>query len=150
MIRPRTLLTVITAGLALAACSRVRDVGARGALHPGSTPEVTRKVIERTPIAGSDEELRLMLIDYPPGASAPIHRHPVIGLCYVIHGTAESQYTGEAMRTLRAGDSYQDSATKTHLLFRNASSTDHLRFTCAAKIGEHEDFAQPVVAPSAR
>jgi quercetin dioxygenase-like cupin family protein len=105
---------------------------------------VSRKVIERTDIAGSDEELRLMLVEFPPEFSNVAHTHPVIGLCYVIEGIAESQYEGEALKRLHAGDSYQDSATKKHLLFRNASKTDALKFTCSAKIKKGQEFMQPL------
>lgn len=105
---------------------------------------VSRKVIERTGIAGGNEELRLMLVEFPPKFSNVAHTHPVAGLCYVIEGTAESQYEGEALKILHAGDSYQDSATKKHLLFRNASETDSLKFTCSAKIKKDQEFMQPL------
>lgn len=102
--------------------------------------EVSRKVIERTDIAGTDEELRLMLIEFPPDFSSPVHTHPVIGLCYVISGVAESQYEGERIKIFQAGESYQDAATKKHLLFRNPSKTENLTFTCAAKIKKDQQF----------
>jgi len=108
--------------------------------------EVSRKVIERTDIAGTDEELRLMLIEFPPAVSSPVHMHPVAGLCYVISGTAESQYEGEDVRVFKAGDSYQDAAAKKHLLFRNPSKTESLKFTCAAKIKKDQQFMLPVKA----
>ncbi len=85
-----------------------------------------------------------MLIEYPPGAAAPVHRHPVAGLCYVVEGTAESHYEGEEAITLRAGDSYQDFATKTHLVWRNPSETESLVFLCSAQIGKEQPFAIPV------
>jgi quercetin dioxygenase-like cupin family protein len=119
-------------------------IGLAVAAGPSTKAEINRQVLERAAIGGTDEELRLMLIEYPPSASAPVHRHPVIGLCYVIEGTAESQYEGEPVKTFRAGDSYQDSATKKHLIFRNPSTTSPLRFTCSAKIGKGQEFAQPV------
>lgn len=104
----------------------------------------SRKIIERTNIAGTDEELRLMLVEYPPGYSSPSHIHPVVGLCYVIEGTAESQYEGEEVKTFRTGDSYQDLANRKHLLFRNTSPTDILKFTCTAKINKELSFTQPI------
>lgn len=106
--------------------------------------EISRKVIERMDIAGSNEELRLMLIEYPPNVSSVPHIHPVGGLCYVIEGVAESQYEGEVLKTFKTGDSYQDIATKKHLLFKNASKTDPLKFTCAAKIKKDQQFMLPI------
>lgn len=106
--------------------------------------EVSRKVIERADIAGSDEELRLMLVEFPPAFSNVAHTHPVAGLCYVIEGTAESQYEGEDVKTFNTGDSYQDSATKKHLLFKNSSTTEPLKFTCTAKIKKDQPFMLPL------
>lgn len=101
-------------------------------------------MIERIDITGSDEELRLMLIEYPPNVSSVPHIHPVGGLCYVVEGAAESQYEGEDLKTFKAGDSYQDIATIKHLLFRNASKTDPLKFTCTAKIKKDQQFMLPI------
>jgi len=106
--------------------------------------EVSRKVIERSDIPDSDEEIRLMLVEFPPAFSNVAHTHPVVGLCYVIEGTAESQYESEDVKTFHVGDSYQDSATKKHLMFRNASKTDGLKFTCAAKIKKDQPFMLPL------
>jgi quercetin dioxygenase-like cupin family protein len=113
-------------------------------LQTSPSSEISRKVIERLNIAGSDEELRLMLIEYPPNVSSVPHTHPVGGLCYVVEGAAESQYEGEDLKTFKAGDSYQDIATKKHLLFRNASKTDPLKFTCTAKIKKDQQFMLPI------
>lgn len=105
--------------------------------------QVTRKVLQRSPIAGTDDEVRLMMMEFPPGAASARHRHPVAGVCYVLEGTAESQYEGEALRTLHAGDSYIDPATRPHLVFRNVGRTP-LRFTCAARIGVEQPFMLPL------
>jgi quercetin dioxygenase-like cupin family protein len=109
----------------------------------GATSEVSRRIIERTDITGSDEELRLMLVEFPPGYSNAAHRHPVAWLCYVIEGTAESQYEGEALNLIRKGESFQDEANKTHVVFRNVSETDALRFICAAKIRKDQEYLLP-------
>jgi len=127
---------------ALAGCSRALGVNEAVTAEPAAAAKVARKVLERTPIAGTDDELRLMLIEYPPGVAGTPHRHPVTGLCYVVEGTAESQYEGEPLKTFRTGDSYQDPATKPHLIFRNASATQPLRFTCSAKLGKSQEFVE--------
>lgn len=106
--------------------------------------EVSRKVIERVDIVGSNEELRMMLVEFPPAFYNVAHLHPVGGLCYVISGTAESQYEGEDKKVFHAGDSYQDQANKKHVLFRNMSNTESLKFTCTAKIRIDQQFMQPL------
>ncbi|MFS4895279.1 cupin domain-containing protein, partial [Staphylococcus aureus] len=55
----------------------------------------------------------------PAGIVVPVHYHPTVGLNYVLHGVAESQYEGEDLLRLTAGDSFQDRANTPHLLFRN-------------------------------
>src|SRR5262245_27519486 len=124
----RSRLALVFSALgALAACSRAPGVNEAGAAEPATAAKIARRVLERTPIAGTEDELRLMLIEYPPGVAGTPHRHPVTGLCYVIEGTAESQYEGEPLKTFRAGDSYRDPASKPHLIFRNASAEKPLR-----------------------
>jgi quercetin dioxygenase-like cupin family protein len=96
--------------------------------------QVERKVIERGEIAGTDEELDLILVTFPPGAASPAHYHPVVGLNYILEGVAESQYEGEALKTYVAGQSYQDQANRKHLIYRNKSLDKPLRFLIAFKI----------------
>lgn len=106
--------------------------------------DVSRKIIERTDIEGTDEELRMMLVEFPPAFSNVAHTHPTVGLCYVVEGEAESQYEGEAVKVLHTGDSYQDQVNSKHLLFRNTSETDGLRFICIAKMKKDQGYMQPL------
>jgi quercetin dioxygenase-like cupin family protein len=126
------------------ALALISQLGYSTEISPAKIPEVTRTIIQRTDIEGSDEELRLMLVEYPPGYASPAHIHPVVGLNYILEGTAESQYEGEDLKTLHAGDSYQDPANKKHLLFRNASKTDTLRFLVAYRIEKEGTFMHPL------
>lgn len=103
-------------------------------------PRVERKIVERTPIDGTDEELDLMLATFPPGAASPAHTHPVVGLNYIVEGIAESQYEGEPLRSYAAGESYQDPPNRKHLVFRNKSQTKPLRFLVAFRIKKGASF----------
>ena len=58
---------------------------------------IVRKIIERHDIPGTSDELQMILIEYQPGSAGPPHTHPVVGLNYIIEGSAESQYEGEEM-----------------------------------------------------
>jgi quercetin dioxygenase-like cupin family protein len=126
------------------ALALISQLGYSTEISTAKIPEVTRTIIQRTDIAGSDEELRLMLVAYPPGYASPAHIHPVVGLNYILEGTAESQYEGEDLKTLNAGDSYQDPANKKHLVFRNSSKTDTLRFLVAYRIKKDGTFMHPL------
>jgi quercetin dioxygenase-like cupin family protein len=124
--------------------SQIAQFASAAERSQSKTPDVSRKIIEKTDIEGSDEELRLMLVEFPPGYASPAHIHPVVGLNYIIEGTAESQYEGEALKALKAGDSYQDPANNKHVVFRNASKTHVLRFIVAYKIKKELPFMQPL------
>lgn len=107
-----------------------------GAARPG----VERKIVERVAIDGTDEEFDLMLATFPPGAASPAHTHPVVGLNYIVEGTAESQYEGEPLKTYAAGESYQDPPNRKHLVFRNKSPAKQLRFLVAFRIKKGASF----------
>ena len=89
----------------------------------------SRVELMRRAIAGAgDQEAVMFLISLPPGAAAPVHAHPGIGVGYVLEGIYESQYEGEALRRFTAGDPIYDLAHTPHLIARNASPTLPLRF----------------------
>ncbi len=113
-------------------------------LSAQSKPPVTRKIVERYQIPGTTDELQMILIEYQPGVAAPPHLHPVVGLNYIIEGTAESQYEGEPLKMFHAGDSYQDPANQKHLVFRNASKTEQLKFLVTCKIPKGKPFSEPL------
>ncbi|WP_271565154.1 hypothetical protein [Bradyrhizobium sp. CCBAU 11386] len=59
---------------------------------------VTRKVLERLPLPGNHQELMVVEVTYPPGGTAPLHRHPVAGAVYIVEGVAESAYGSDEPR----------------------------------------------------
>ena len=89
---------------------------------------VTRKLLERLPLPGDRRELAVVEVTYPPGGTAPLHRHPVGGIIYIVEGVAESAYGGDEPRQYRAGETLQDRADSPHTLFRNCDSDRPLRF----------------------
>lgn len=104
------------------------------------TRKLVRTLLEAVEIPGSGEELRLFQVEIAPGYSVPPHYHPVAGVCYVIDGTAETQYEGEDAKVVRQGDSFHDLANKTHSVFRNKSATDVLKFVCATRIEKGQNY----------
>lgn len=67
-------------------------------------------------------------VTYPPGSEAPLHRHPVRGVVFIIEGVAESAYGSDDPRQYRAGETLQDRADIPHTLFRNCDPERPLRF----------------------
>ena len=122
-------------------CAAILVAGA--ALAQPADPQ--RVLLGSTDVPGTTLETRLYLITYPPGASAPRHTHPVVGVGYVLDGEAESQFEGGSLVRFRAGDRFADLAATPHTLFRNPSTTKPLRFVIAYTIakGAPTLIAQP-------
>jgi quercetin dioxygenase-like cupin family protein len=89
----------------------------------------SRIELMRREIPGEGEnEAVMFLISLPPGSAAPVHSHPGIGVGYVLEGVYESQYEGEALKRFHAGDAIYDLAHTPHLIARNGSETERVRF----------------------
>ena len=100
--------------------------------------EITRKLLQTSPISELPGwETRLFLIEYPPGADASGHSHPVVGLGYVLEGSVISAFDDAEPATYTAGQSFMDQASF-HRISRNGSDTEPLRFLIAytVKTGE--------------
>ena len=89
---------------------------------------VSRKILEHIALPGDNRELVVAEVTYPPGGVAPLHRHPVGGIIYIVEGVAESAYGDDKPRVYRAGDTLQDRADLLHTLFRNCDPERPLRF----------------------
>jgi len=92
---------------------------------------VTRTLLERTDVPGTQLETRLYLMTYPPGVAAPVHHHPVAGVGYIVEGTARSAYGTQLPATLTAGESFQDKVAVPHTVFANADAQKPLVFLIA-------------------
>ena len=100
--------------------------------------EITRKLLQTSLISELPGwETRLFLIEYPPGADASGHSHPVVGLGYVLEGSVVSAFDDDEPETFTAGQSFMDLASF-HRISRNGSDTEPLRFLIAytVKTGE--------------
>jgi quercetin dioxygenase-like cupin family protein len=93
---------------------------------------IKRTLIDRKPAAELPGwETRLYLIEYPPGAAAPLHIHPAIGVGFVIDGRFESAFGDEPVVEVQSGHGFVDQAGVTHRVFRNPSPDHGLRFVVA-------------------
>jgi quercetin dioxygenase-like cupin family protein len=106
---------------------------------PSTSSAVSRVELMRREIPGtSDREAVMFLISAPPGAAAPVHTHPGIGIGYVLEGVYESQYQGEELKRFTAGEPIYDLEQTPHLVARNGSTSKSLRLimTFVLKKGE--------------
>src|ERR1700749_1123768 len=87
------------------------------------TPLVTKDLPEF-----KGKEGVMILVEYPPGASDPIHRHNAHAFVYVLEGSIVMQLRNAAQVTLSPGQTYYEGPNDVHIVGRNASNTQRARF----------------------
>ena len=88
---------------------------------------VTPLVAEDLPELKGKEGV-MILVEYPPGASDPIHRHDAHAFVYVLEGSIVMQVRDAAEVTLSPGQTYYEGPTDVHIVGRNASNTRPAKF----------------------
>ncbi|MDQ1159033.1 quercetin dioxygenase-like cupin family protein [Sphingomonas sp. SORGH_AS 950] len=91
-------------------------------------PAVSRRTLELLPLSTDKRNIVVEEVIIPPGGSAPLHRHPVPGIVYIIEGEVESAYGEEEPKRYSAGETLQDRADLPHTRFRNCKPDRVLRF----------------------
>ena len=72
------------------------------------------------------KSLTAVIVDYPPGAASPVHRHAGSAFiyAYVVSGELESQVDDAPKRVYHAGESFFEAPGAVHRISRNASKTE--------------------------
>jgi quercetin dioxygenase-like cupin family protein len=70
----------------------------------------------------------MITVEYPPGASDPVHRHNAYGFIYVLEGSIVMQVKGGKEMTLTPGQSFYEGPDDVHVVGRNASKTEPAKF----------------------
>jgi quercetin dioxygenase-like cupin family protein len=65
----------------------------------------------------------MLVVEYPPGNTDPIHRHNAHGFIYVLEGSVVMQVKGGKQVTLNSGQTFYEGPEDVHVVGRNASST---------------------------
>jgi quercetin dioxygenase-like cupin family protein len=87
-----------------------------------------------TPLMSKDlkefpgKEGLLIAVQYPPGASDPIHRHNAHAFVYVLEGSIVMQLKGGKEVTLKAGETFYEGPSDVHIVGRTASNTQPAKF----------------------
>src|SRR5215217_320461 len=87
-----------------------------------------------TPLVAKDlPELRgkegaMILAEYPPGASDPIHRHDAHAFVYVLEGSIVMQLKGGKEVTLTPGQTFYEGPDDVHIVGRSADKTKPAKF----------------------
>src|ERR1700739_2414099 len=70
----------------------------------------------------------MITVEYPPGASDPIHRHNAHAFVYVLEGSIVMQVRGGKEVTLTPGQTFYEGSSDVHVVGRNASQTKPAKF----------------------
>ena len=86
----------------------------------------------------------MLLIEYPPGSSDPIHRHNAHGFIYVLEGSIVMEVSGGKEVTLTPGQTFYEGPEDVHVVGRNASQTKPAKFV----VFFVKDKGAPVLVPT--
>ncbi len=104
-----------------------------------------------TPLMSKDltdfrgKEGLMITVEYPPGASDPIHRHNAYAFLYVLEGSIVMQVKGGKAVTLTPGQTFYEGPDDVHIVGRNASNTKPAKFLVFLV----KDKDAPVLIPAA-
>jgi quercetin dioxygenase-like cupin family protein len=70
----------------------------------------------------------MLIVEYPPGSSDPVHRHNANGFIYVLEGSIVMQVKGGKEVVLTPGQSFYEGPDDIHVVGRNASQTKPAKF----------------------
>ena len=86
----------------------------------------------------------MIAVEYPPGASDPVHRHNAHAFLYVLEGSIIMQVKGGKEVTVKPGQTYYEGPKDIHVVGRNASKTKPARFIVFLV----KDKGAPVLIPT--
>ena len=89
------------------------------------------------------KEVLMIIVEYPPGGSDPVHRHNAHGFLYVLEGSVVMQVKGGKEITLTPGESFYEGPDDVHVVGRNASGTKTAKFL----VFLIKDKGAPVLVP---
>jgi len=87
------------------------------------TPLMTKELAD---VPG--KEALMLLVEYPPGSSDPVHRHNADAFVYVLDGSIVMQVKGGKPVTLTPGQTFYEGPDDVHVVGRNASTTKPAKF----------------------
>ena len=119
------LLAYLTSGALLAQQSKV-------------TPLITKDLPEYP-----GKEGLMITVEYPPGASSPVHRHNAHAFVYVVEGSIVMQVKGGKEVTLTPGQTFYEGPNDVHVVGRNASDTKPAKFLVVFV----KDKGAPILVP---
>ena len=90
------------------------------------------------------KEGAMILVEYPPGATDPIHRHDAHAFVYVLEGSIVMRLRDAAEVTLSPGQTYYEGPNDVHIVGRNASNTQPAKFVVFLVKNQGAPILEPV------
>src|SRR6266436_4295674 len=88
-------------------------------VHQAKGPPLISKALPHNP----GREGLMIIVEYPPGSSDPVHRHNAHAVVYVREGSIVMQVKGGKEVTLTPGQTFYEGPDDVHVVGQNASST---------------------------
>jgi quercetin dioxygenase-like cupin family protein len=85
----------------------------------------------------------MITVEYPPGASSPMHTHHAQAVVYVLDGSIVMQVRGGAPVTLAPGQTWYEGPDDVHVVSRNASNSAQAKYL----VFMVKDKGAPILAP---
>lgn len=104
-----------------AAQTNTADIGGAQAQRPATI--VRPLSCERLPHV-SGKSITTAVVEFPPGAFSPRHRHPGSVTAFVLRGAIRSQLAGGPAGTFASGETWFEPPGAIHLFAENASQTE--------------------------
>ena len=119
------VVTLLLCGIVFAALSKVTlTMAATTEPKEAKLTELMSKDLTDLP----GKEGLMLMIEYPPDSSDPIHRHNAHGFIYVLEGSIVMQVRGGKEVTLTPGQTFYEGPEDVHVVGRNASQTKPAKF----------------------
>jgi quercetin dioxygenase-like cupin family protein len=100
-------------------------------------------LMQKDVIGMPGKEVRVLIVDSPPGAASPVHRHNAQVFVYMLSGKMTMQVSGSTPVTLGPGQMFYEGPEDIHAMSKNASDEEPARFLAFLII----DKAAPVSVP---
>lgn len=96
--------------------------------QPATPPGILRAaVMKRQLPVGDFRTVEVVVLDLAPAAGAPIHRHDVAVVAYVLAGEVENRFNGGPPERHVEGQSWWEAPGTVHNVARNVSATARAR-----------------------
>jgi quercetin dioxygenase-like cupin family protein len=89
------------------------------------------------------KEVEMILVEYPPGGSSPVHRHNAQAFVYVLEGSLAMQLKRGKEVTLTQGQTFYEGPDDVHVLDRNTSKTKPAKMLVIMV----KDKGEPILIP---